>query len=51
MDPRSSGLVFGRFVLGAPNPRSWILKWSAAARPTVVACIGHESRVVAGWIF
>jgi hypothetical protein len=23
--PRSSGLVFGRFILGAPDPRSWIL--------------------------
>jgi hypothetical protein len=24
-DPRSLGLVFRRFVLGAPDPRSWIL--------------------------
>jgi hypothetical protein len=53
-------LVFGRFVPGVLvlgvlfldpcfraflDPRSWILKWSAAARPTV-ACIGHESRVI-----
>ena len=55
-DPRSRILVpgssflrprFGRFVLGAPDPRSW----SATARPTVVACIGHKSRIIAGKIF
>ena len=34
----SSSLVLGRFVLGAPNPCSWILKWLAAARPTVAYC-------------
>jgi hypothetical protein len=37
-------LVFGRF-LGVFDPRFWILKWSAATRPTV-ACISHEPRVV-----
>jgi hypothetical protein len=61
LDPRFGRfwiLVFGRFVtklldfrfgrfLGVLflDPRFWMLKWSAAMRPTV-ACIGCESRVV-----